>query len=76
LGVDDTINGNSFCQIFDAANSDIECTPKHLEYHQIACGLSYFAFHMYRVGIYECEKDFQGWMIPVMALPGIQIAAR
>jgi hypothetical protein len=31
LGVDDTINGSSFCQIFDAANSDIECTPKHLK---------------------------------------------
>jgi hypothetical protein len=27
----DTVNGNSFHRIFDAANSDIECTPKHLE---------------------------------------------
>ena len=39
-------------RIFEAANSDIEWTPKSLVLHQIACGLSYFAFYMHRVGIY------------------------
>jgi hypothetical protein len=49
----DTINGNSLHPIFDAANSDIECTPKSLVLNQIACRLSYFAFYMHRVGIYS-----------------------
>jgi hypothetical protein len=52
LGVDATINGNSLHQIFDAANSEIECTPMSLVLNRIACRLSYFAFYMCRVGIY------------------------
>jgi hypothetical protein len=52
LRVDATINGNSLLQIFDAANSKIECTPKSLVLNGIACRLSYIAFYMYRVGIY------------------------
>jgi hypothetical protein len=52
FGVDDSINGNSLHLIFDAANSNIECSPKILVLNQIACKLSYFAFYIHSIGIY------------------------
>jgi hypothetical protein len=39
-------------RICKAANSNIAWTPRSLVLHQIAWGLSYFAFYMHRVGIY------------------------
>ena len=45
----DTSIGNSLSML---RRNNTEWTPKHLVMHQIACGLSYFAFSMHRVGIY------------------------
>jgi hypothetical protein len=47
-----TVNGNSLCWNFDAANSDRQWTPNSLVLHQIDCRLSYFAFYMHKVDIY------------------------
>jgi hypothetical protein len=37
---------NSLHWIFDAANSNMESTPKHLELHQSACRLSYILHYL------------------------------
>jgi hypothetical protein len=49
--VDDTSNGNSLHPNCSAVNSKSEFTLICLVLHQIACGLSYFAFSMHGIGI-------------------------
>jgi hypothetical protein len=68
----DTRIGNSLHRIFDAANSNMESTPKRLKltskglWNVIFCIIYAQSWHMWTP-----DNDFWGLMIPLMAIPSI-----